>query len=333
MSLLQLPPELLFEIMEWLGPPFFRYNLARLTICKDWYYLARKVFLGHVTLSANCLERLLASPRSESFKQYLKTLSLEFSGHEEPRTLPLEDWRRLTREKQEYYREAWTVLLNNNILELATLLGDCGALDTISLSALEPLHDPPSVRSGYLHGSSLAGLLSLKSITVLELDTYGSPDLSNEGCHICACIGAMIPQLRRLRVRMCEICPDVLRPGESSTGPLFLEEVIVNLSIPNTMSRSKLPARYAKRCGSSPGRFGQLRPDIEEQAALLIQQMARPRRVRILWHAFPSLEKLSFDALTGKRMVLDEDVAWSDDGETDIEYEPAPGFDDDLFEF
>ncbi|KAK2761490.1 hypothetical protein FQN53_007690 [Emmonsiellopsis sp. PD_33] len=326
MSLLRLPPELLFEIMEWLGPPFFRYNIARLTLCKDWYYLARKVFLSHVTLSQNCLGRLLESYRLELFKQHLKMLSLEFSGYEGPR-LSLFDNRRLLMQGNEAYREGWAYFLNIKILELATLLRDCGALDTISIFALgEQVRYPPIERSGYLYGRSLASLLSLKSITVLELDTYGSPDLSYDGCHVCACIGAMIPQLRRLRVRMCEICPDVLRPGENSTtGPLFLEEAIVNLSLPN-MSRNTSPARYAKRCDSSVGQFGRLRLDIEEQAALLIQQMACPRRVRILTHSFPSLKILSFDALTGKRMILDDDVSWGADGETDIECDPEPSF-------
>ncbi|KAK2781717.1 hypothetical protein FQN52_001392 [Onygenales sp. PD_12] len=326
MSLLRLPPELLFEIIEWLGPPFFRYNLARLTLCKDWYYLARKVFLSHVTLSADSLERLLALPRSESFKQYLKTLSLEFSGYEELRTLRLKDRRLVTRENK-HSKMGWTFFLNSYILELVTtLLRDCGALDTISLSALcEQEHFLTYGQRAYLHGWSLAGLLSLKSITVLELDTYGSPALSYDGPHICACIGAMIPQLRRLRVRMCEICPDVLRPGENSTDPLFLEEAIVNLSLPN-MSRNTSPARYAKRCDSSVGQFGRLGLDIEEQAALLIQQMSCPRRVRILTHSFPSLKILSFDALTGKRMILDDDVSWGADGETDIECDPEPSF-------
>lgn len=60
MSLLQLPPEALRSIFEQIGSLFFRQDLNRLTICKQWYAFALPECQRRVTLSDGSLARLFS---------------------------------------------------------------------------------------------------------------------------------------------------------------------------------------------------------------------------------------------------------------------------------
>ena len=76
-------------------------------------------------------------------------------------------------------------------------------------------------------------------------------------------------------------------------------------------------------CGSAAGGQPQLKAAMQKQAEALATRMASPKTVRILEHlelyqplSSPPLsyELRSFDVLTRKTMVLDDDMAWDDDG-------------------
>jgi hypothetical protein len=54
---------------------------------------------------------------------------------------------------------------------------------------------------------------------------------------------------------------------------------------------------------------------VEEQAQVLVAQMAAPKIVRILTHALPSIQMRAFDVLTGRSLALSEGAEWDDGGE------------------
>ena len=56
---------------------------------------------------------------------------------------------------------------------------------------------------------------------------------------------------------------------------------------------------------------------MEEQTSLLVARMSYPKVARILSHSFPTLRMQSWDALTGRRMILGDGAAWDDDGRTE----------------
>ncbi|KAK2753265.1 hypothetical protein FQN54_007956 [Arachnomyces sp. PD_36] len=133
---------------------------------------------------------------------------------------------------------------------------------------------------------------------------------------------------------MRHICPNALRPSENCDTrqlKLKLNELIVNLSLANE-SPEITSATYSQRCNTPGGGFPQPRTEIEEQARMLIEQMAYPRTVRVLSHKFPSLELQSLDVLTGKRMTLSDGAAWDEDGRTEYaDSEPESDFTEDSF--
>ncbi|KAF4442413.1 hypothetical protein FALBO_17297, partial [Fusarium albosuccineum] len=51
-----------------------------------------------------------------------------------------------------------------------------------------------------------------------------------------------------------------------------------------------------------------------DAAGALAERMTSPKTLRILTHSLPSFEIQSLDVLTGKTMILDDDMAWGEDG-------------------
>jgi hypothetical protein len=61
--------------------------------------------------------------------------------------------------------------------------------------------------------------------------------------------------------------------------------------------------------------FPQLKADMESHVRELVLKMKNPRIVRIVSHTFPGLDMHSFDALTGRQMLLAPAAPWDADGE------------------
>ena len=113
---------------------------------------------------------------------------------------------------------------------------------------------------------------------------------------------------------MRSICPCVLRPQHHDTS-LRLREVLINLSLSNESPVTPWTA-HSVRCGSPGEGLLELEADIKDQAEALAARMVSPKPIRILTHSLSRLEKWSLDVLTGKRMILADDMAWEDDGKT-----------------
>jgi hypothetical protein len=335
MPLLQLPPETLIQIFDYVGSSYFRSDLSRLTVCKQWSKFANNACFGDFYVTQKTLRRLLSSPYVESslslVKDSVETLDLDLEGFEDWDSIPLSrhDSQAVNALNVSTWngahgravRAAWTTELNNNLLYLATIIKQSRKLRILRIQATIELHPLLRLleRRDYLFLSTIRAFLSASNLTSLELDLCGTrliPHQSQEhgeGFHVCTSIAALLTTLRRLRLRMRSICADVLKPPQHSTN-LRLNEVLINLSLSN-QSPLNTSAVHATCCGSSPGGFLQLKADMEKQAQVLVAQMAAPKIVRILTHALPSIGMRASDVLTGRNVTLSESAEWDDDGE------------------
>lgn len=340
MYLLKLPPELLLLTTQYLGASFFRDDLRRLTLCKQWYPFARTVLLADLRLSAKSLAQVLFAPgaarRLELLKPSLRGVEFTLDGFDDwesilPTTTALSlggdastptVW---NENDCQAARAEWTTRLDDNLSNFLAFLRTCRNLRTFRFTAFSEFHPllEEFPKRDYLYEPTVSRLLSLRNLTALELDTCGTSFISRndhqgpQQIHVCSHISRLLPQLHCLRLRMRDICPDALCPPEgSNTKLLKLNELIVNLSLANE-SPKITSAAYAQRCNTSGDGFLQLRTEIEEHAGLLIEQMPYPRIVRVLSHEFPSLKLQSLDVPAGKRMALPNGAAWDEDGETE----------------
>jgi hypothetical protein len=84
MSLLRLPPETLTQIMNDVGSSYFREDLGRLTICKQWFSFARTAYFKDFQLCQKSLRSLLSSRDVGKslllISDSVETLDLELEG-------------------------------------------------------------------------------------------------------------------------------------------------------------------------------------------------------------------------------------------------------------
>ncbi|KAG5975607.1 hypothetical protein E4U55_007639 [Claviceps digitariae] len=324
MSLLRLPPEIIFNILRLLGSAFFHQDIRRLLISKWWYEFAWPVFCQDVKLHAGSLERfVLASKRVKllhSIRKYVQTVDLGLDGFEDwHSTLSTSNATEST-EIDLQVVHVWTSKLNGYIADLAGILQQCTKLRLLKIEARPERHPLPLrlQRRHYLAASPLAGLVSISSqLTCLEIDTAGTHLMDDKDApklHLCNKIRTLLPTLRRLRCRMSSVCPTLL---DVSAGgrPLALEEVIINLSLSDNRG-SDTSYRYPSRCEALPNdNFLRLKADMESCARELVLQMNNSRIFRILSHTFPGMDLHSFDVLAERQMILAPTASWDADGE------------------
>jgi hypothetical protein len=93
MSLLQLPTETLTQIFNYVGSSYFRSDLSRLTVGKEWNKFARTACFQDSYVTQKSLERLLSSPYEESslalVKDSVETLGLDLKGFEDWDSIPV----------------------------------------------------------------------------------------------------------------------------------------------------------------------------------------------------------------------------------------------------
>lgn len=351
MSLLRLPPEVLRHIFDQISPSFFHEDLGRLTICKQWFEFAHPASLKCITLSQEALRSLVTSElmKNPSPLQYnLETLKIEFTTsrfftsthkvqtHAERYGDMLATITDATVRDSPVLPEM--VKLENDFVQLATLARKSPQLHTLCIRVWSyPSPFPANYPVDIVPRSAIQAFLSAENLTVLVLDVPGTPvniaGLQGNNNHICPAIGALLHTLRSLHVRMPCICPEVLKPQDSNDS-LRLSVVIVNLSLTTNLPEIT-SAAHSKRCSSPSGGLLQLKAEIQEQAEALATRMESPKTIRILTHSLPRIETQSLDVLTGKITILDDDMAWDEDGKT-VEEDSEPEselLDDDFSSF
>ncbi|RYC57053.1 hypothetical protein CHU98_g9156 [Xylaria longipes] len=349
MSLLRLPPETLAQIFDHIGSSFFHEDLGRLTVCKQWLEFALPACFKCIKFSQETLRILITSgavKRPSPLKRSLETLDLELRGYHysygstfDPQQNAQEsnvlDATASNKAFSDIPTKTWINVLNDDLAQLAVITQQSRRLRTLRIRAWgSPSPDALDNPEDYLSLPTIQAFLSVENLSVLVLDLsvsfLNSSGEQGKSFHICPAIGALLRTLQTLHIRMRSICPDVLKP-RGPDGSLHLSVVVINLSLitnqPGTTS-----AAHSKRCGSLAGGLLQLKADIEEQAQALAARMASPKIMRVLTHSLPQFETQSLDVLTGKTMVLDDDMAWDEDGKTVVEdSEPESELLDDEF--
>ncbi|KAI1173906.1 hypothetical protein F4777DRAFT_600012 [Nemania sp. FL0916] len=221
--------------------------------------------------------------------------------------------------------EGWIEALNHDLDQLAMKVREAPRLRTLHVRASHySFSGIRGVTPDYLRRSTMRALLSVENLSDLVLDLtvpfLSAPQSKEKGkekeecSHICPAISALLPSLRSLHVRMRNICPEVLKFRETDRD-LRLRVVVINLGLTSHIPEIT-SVGCSKRCGSETGPLKELLTDIRKQAEALITRMASPQAVRILTYPVPQWHPESLDVLNGKRMRLEDEMAWDDDGKT-----------------
>lgn len=327
MLLLQLPPEILKSVFTEIDSSFFREDLGRLTVCKYWFDFALPAIFKSIKLSRETLRRLVNSGTIEKqllLNGSLETLELELKGYHPllEHAQESERWEASAHETPvDTHATTWIAALDNDLRQLAVLAQGSRILRALHIQAWRsPSPEPLDSAENYLSLPTMKAFLSLEHLDSLVLDISCSLlNLSGQqgsDHHICPAIGALLPTLRTLHLRLRSICPDALKLQDANDS-LRLSVVVVNLSL-----TANLPgitsAAHSQQCSGSQSGGGviQLREKMQQQAEALAIRMASPKVVRILTHSLPQFETHSLDVLNGRVMLLNDNMAWEEDGET-----------------
>lgn len=340
---MQLPPELLLLIFGCLGTGFFREDLGRLTVSKQWWHLAWTVLVRHLQFdNLSSLEKFTKHEAVVAQSQpYINTVSLSI-GFRQPLHV---NKTHVTKSRSRRRAKKLTILpeaelfgvasskstarkatvstnavgedgiknepsqLNSSLTTLAATLQGCHAMRSLKVEIQLPRAARPLVL-----GKPLVDLLSVPHLTSLHYDTGGCLLAPTEysGTHRCRSISAMLPSLRRLRCRMERMCEDLLAPPPGE-APLALEEVIVYLTAPqcvHDVKSCRFPDVFYLR---------HIRELMEKQARALVARLANPRMVRVITHeALPGvrgpLMPYALDVIEGKRTKLRFNAEWDAEG-------------------
>ncbi|KAF2021464.1 hypothetical protein BU24DRAFT_404473 [Aaosphaeria arxii CBS 175.79] len=243
MYLLQLPPELIMEIFSYVGSGYFRWNMSRLSVCRQWYYFARLACFQDLYISQYILDRLARSPYLQenlcSIEESVEHLDLLLPSYEEERN-------RIARQRGHWCiassspdATGWASEQNANLARLAAAIKHSNRLRSLRICSL-PVRPVKGVfdqllNSADLFRNELLPFLTAGNLTCLDLDLWRDRDILRKtereyghGHHLCTMISKHLSTLRRLRVRMQPICPDVLKIKEEN-NKLRLSDVVINI--------------------------------------------------------------------------------------------------------
>ncbi|OCL03755.1 hypothetical protein AOQ84DRAFT_381306 [Glonium stellatum] len=194
-----LPSELLLDIFERLRSTSSTGTMtAFLLCCRAWHDISASVLYTHVAVDSklNSNSALSLFIRQRTYLGLVQSLTLRIhQSHLMGFSIKL---------PKAYDRSEG----------LNAILPSMSNLKTFSLVLEE------QVGKDYAIPSDITAKL-LKSLpeTVinLELDSYGLDDIGVSGIHLCQEIGALIPRLQFLRLRISRLCPALLAPLRSTT--------------------------------------------------------------------------------------------------------------------
>ncbi|KPM43764.1 hypothetical protein AK830_g2790 [Neonectria ditissima] len=334
MSLFRLPSENLDQIFDLVGSSFFRQDLSRLTVSKQWLEFAHRACFKYISLTEENIQLLPSSEgaiyNSALQPSYLKSLdlSLKLRGYQywlsQQAPQPA-----LESEHLDGYVpnnlapelasiRIWAEAMNHGLTQLATMIRRTGALQTLRIRAwCSPDSGDYPRTDDALPSPPIRALLSLDSLRVLVLDLDAQflcdPWQRRSEVHICPTIGTLLRTLNTLHVRMPHICLDALKPD--GHDKLRLRNLAINLSMSRELGGA-LQVHYAKRCDDRNSTIRKLLPDMRQQAKVVASRMSAPKTVRILTHTLPIFRKHSLDVLTDRTMLMHSDMAWDEDGVT-----------------
>ena len=271
MPLLDLPPELLALIAQFVGPSELRKSVGYLLVAKRWYHAILSVYLSRLPLSDLYLAShrdLDVLPSSDTtlgrlIQAETRRLSVRLVGHP-CNCVPWDentrikhgsdrmycDWTTVGPMKDTRYWDSWrwhgetrtlhrwAGRVNKKLVELAAIL-PVSSLDEFSFEATSEHKGEQGPRWDYMHESTLRSFISsLPSfLNNLTIDLCGSRHLSpvrgRDPDHLCPMIGDRLPSFQNVRLRLRCICPQVFQcsSSEVKTQPR-LKNLVIKLSLP-----------------------------------------------------------------------------------------------------
>ncbi|KAM7200876.1 hypothetical protein V8F20_005118 [Naviculisporaceae sp. PSN 640] len=284
----KLSTELILEILKLLGPGFFRQDVGRFTLSKRWYAIAWSFYIRDLELTNHSLVSLVDIFKSVSdgqhpvnkrildeIKQNTVSVTILVDGWgKEPYETRHWDWAQEPgwarvanrRPTPEYNAQAWRFQLEDAIKKVGLLLGQPSArvrstkLVAVqkSLKEASPGVSTTATTTGRPRSQSFFGLRTMMyfvhqyaNLTDLEIDFPPDHMLGVEGhkgAHLCEGIRGRLPELRRLWIRLPQVCfcllesraegehmlkTDELSPFEG------LESVVVVMSYDPTLVRNQ----------------------------------------------------------------------------------------------
>jgi hypothetical protein len=337
MSLLELPPEILTNIFEFVGAANLHSDVSRITVNKQWSKFAHTACFQDLCITQKTLRGLVSSPYMEASPQpvtdILRSISVALIGFDE--------WSSMCPKTYTYPRLPWEAKLREDLDFLTTITNNSRKLRSISIkAAVEPrVSSNHAQRDDYVYISTMRSYLSATNLTHLDLDLVGSRLISSRAdrghydnygrTHICPHIAKYLTTLQTLRLRLRDICPTALSLQQGATK-LRLTNVIVNLCLDGVADELGFYSYYdriAKPCGRGPGVIfpAEEIAVMEEQAQMLVSNMAAPEMVRVLSATRAFSHVNAFDALTGQTLKLSNEASVSGCWDTYEEFvEPGP---------
>jgi hypothetical protein len=315
MTLLNLPTELLFYILSYLGLKFLRQDIRRLCVSRKWFEIAWQFLLQDISLTG---DSLIEFGRDINYLSrtvsHIITVDIRLQGFVDWEMLRREDLFMTPDGAPPEVIEAWTGRLDVAMRNLAATLPRCSRLKSLRIKA-GPESDEISIsREGYLMANPLASILSLNQLTSLDIDTAGSNPNRMGGIHLCCSINSILPSLERLRCRMDSICEKLLEPPAPGIQ-VNLKEVLINMSISQLCS-GYYGWYYPEPCRPTCIREAIMaREKMIKKAVQFARRLKNPRMVRLVMHGVPSLRMFTYDAVKVRRMELDIRDPWDADGE------------------
>lgn len=309
--LLHLPDELLVTIFDYVGPQFFRSNIERLTICKQWCKFAIPVCYTDFYANQFAIEKFMAFGNVHRNQQLLQYNIRSF-------TLILDH------DSAAAETGIWEHI-DRNLSFLASLLKGSSHLCALRFKGARLLLEPqgPEWIARRLSFITVREFLSVENLSILELDmcapniAYGhqrSDESSTDQSQLCGVIARCLSKLSSLRLRLLTICPDILTLAPHQTN-LRLVESLINLSLvyngfPERGSPIAVPC-----VGYEPQPYVTVKTALQHKAQVLASQMTAPKMVRIIYHNQRHPDGLrAYDALTDSVSRIGACNHWDDEG-------------------
>ena len=307
MSLRDLPTEILLMIVHYVTgtDTTRRLDLQSLAICKRWYYLAESVLLESITIPIHKISRISRTSQ-QKIALFTRHLSVDMGEFDH---LPLPTNHQRLRRPTLQWKGLPDKQLVSHLDRLRLLLLKCSNLESFALQIGSHFHldDSPGLRDDILSSSSPSQLLDSlwpSKITRLEIDT-GGIDLHPETDHLCPQLALQIPSLRYVRLRLRQICPDVLRLHETNNfGPSRIEELIINLSLADLNQYS---IRLSSRC-SGQNQGWALVEDMIVAARAAVKETASLKVLKIVCYVYPNLQSVTHDCVADVTKILAPDL-------------------------
>ncbi|KAL8747425.1 MAG: hypothetical protein Q9190_000686 [Brigantiaea leucoxantha] len=276
MHLFHLPLEIQFLI---LGQADLRRSVNNLLVSKEWYARAHPIYLaaplgltGRLNLSSHDLKRLPppGSLLMDRIKDATEYLAIGLTRPPSTEALPITWFDFTDSELDELYEEFerpriqvdtigdWIKRIDSGLGVLAEALPAFPALKELHLQvSMMTEADPEKLPYPCYSASTLDKLLANLPWTLenLSLDTARAHLVPKDwqSCmpHICRTLARQIPRLKKVRLRMHCLCPDLFAPTDVQNAPTRIESLVVKLSMPYDQTRKKDDARLCESCQSN----------------------------------------------------------------------------------